>query len=189
MVWYVKGTVPSSHWQISAPHAPTHQFASTNFLTIRTLRTYLNARHEDTWSWFLLHCQCGLCNGCTCPSGVSFSQRSWWKLVLILATKTYLTYTFVTQQPFGIPYWNLDTWIFVARAISIFHHTFLSVTVLAVFLPPSWRQTHSHFAFPHRHQPLRWLMAILKHRCVKLYESTACHTLKCTVTVIKQCAK
>ena len=38
----------------------------------------------------------------------------------LLATKTYLTYVFVTRQPFGIPYWNVDTCIFVARAISIF---------------------------------------------------------------------
>ena len=44
-----EGTAPSSHWRISAPHAPTHQFASTNPLTKHTLRTYLNARPEDTW--------------------------------------------------------------------------------------------------------------------------------------------
>ena len=42
----MRGTAPSSHWRISAPHAPTHQFASTNPLTNHT---YLNARHEDTW--------------------------------------------------------------------------------------------------------------------------------------------
>ena len=29
----------------------------------------------------------------------------------LLATKACLTYTFVTQQPFGIPYWNLDTFL------------------------------------------------------------------------------
>ena len=45
----MRGTAPSSHWRISAPHAPTHQFASTNPLTKHTLHTYLNARHEDTW--------------------------------------------------------------------------------------------------------------------------------------------
>ena len=50
----------------------------------------------------------------------------------LLATKTCLTYAFVTQQPFGIPYWNLDTCIFVARTINIFHYTVVSVTVLAV---------------------------------------------------------
>ena len=32
----------------------------------------------------------------------------------LLATKSCLTYAFVTQQPFGIPNWNLDTCIFVA---------------------------------------------------------------------------
>ena len=51
---------------------------------------------------------------------------------LLLVTKTCLTFTFVTQQPFGIPYWNLDTCISVASAISIFHHTVMSVTFLAV---------------------------------------------------------
>ena len=38
----------------------------------------------------------------------------------LLATKTCLTYAFVTQQPFGISYWNLDTYIFVASTINIF---------------------------------------------------------------------
>ena len=36
------------------------------------------------------------------------------------AIKTCLTYAFVTQQPFGIPYWNLDTCIFVASTTGIF---------------------------------------------------------------------
>ena len=36
------------------------------------------------------------------------------------------------QQPFVIPYWNLDTCIFVASTISIFHHTLVSVMVWAV---------------------------------------------------------
>ena len=32
------------------PHpSRTRQFASINSLTKHTLRTYLNARHEDTW--------------------------------------------------------------------------------------------------------------------------------------------
>ena len=38
----------------------------------------------------------------------------------LLATKTCLTYAFVTQQLFGILSWNLDTCIFVAWTISIF---------------------------------------------------------------------
>ena len=42
----MRGTAPSSHWPISAPHAPTHQFASTKPLTKHTLHTYLNARHK-----------------------------------------------------------------------------------------------------------------------------------------------
>ena len=42
----MRGTAQSSHWQISAPHAPTHQFASTKPLTKHTLHTYLNARHK-----------------------------------------------------------------------------------------------------------------------------------------------
>ena len=29
-----------------------------------------------------------------------------------------------------------------------------------LFLPPSWRHTHAHFAFAHRRQPLRWLIAM-----------------------------
>ena len=45
----MRGTASSSHWRISAPHAPIHQFASTNPLTKHTLHTYLKARHEDTW--------------------------------------------------------------------------------------------------------------------------------------------
>ena len=45
----MRGTASSSHWRISAPHAPTHQFASTNPLTKHALHTYLNARHEDRW--------------------------------------------------------------------------------------------------------------------------------------------
>ena len=36
------------------------------------------------------------------------------------------------QQTFGNPYWNLDTCIFVASTICIFHHTVVSVIVLAV---------------------------------------------------------
>ena len=35
-------------------------------------------------------------------------------------------------QPFDTPYWNLDTCIFVARAMSLFQHTVVSVTVWAV---------------------------------------------------------
>ena len=54
----------------------------------------------------------------------------------LLATKTCLTYAFVTQQPFGIPNWNLDTCIFVAWTIRIFHHAVVSVIVLAVL--PQW---------------------------------------------------
>ena len=55
------------------------------------------------------------------PSGVSPNQSSRWKLAFSLLK--HLTYAFVTQQPFDMPYWNLDTCIFVARAINIFHHT------------------------------------------------------------------
>ena len=40
-----------------------------------------------------------------------------------LATKTCLTYALVMQQPFSIPNWNLDTCIFVAWVISVFHHS------------------------------------------------------------------
>ena len=50
----------------------------------------------------------------------------------LLATKTCLTSAFVTQQPFGIPNWNLDTCIFVAWTISVFHHNVVSGIVLAV---------------------------------------------------------
>ena len=42
----MRGTAPSSHWRISAPHVPIHQFASTKPLTKHTLHTYLNARHK-----------------------------------------------------------------------------------------------------------------------------------------------
>ena len=42
----MRGTALSSHWRISAPHVPTHQFASTKPLTKHTLHTYLNARHK-----------------------------------------------------------------------------------------------------------------------------------------------
>ena len=49
----------------------------------------------------------------------------------LLATKTCLTYAFLTQQPFGIPNWNLDTCIFVAWTISIFHHIVVIIIVLA----------------------------------------------------------
>ena len=69
------------------------------------------------------------------PSGVSPNQCSQWKHVFSLL-KNCLTYAFVTQQPFGIPYWNLDTWIFVPSTTSVFHHTIVSVIVLAVL--PQW---------------------------------------------------
>ena len=36
------------------------------------------------------------------------------------------------QKPSNIPFWNVDICIFVAGAISIFHHTVVSVAVLAV---------------------------------------------------------
>ena len=49
MLKSLRGTAPSSHWRISAPHTPTYQFTSTNPVTKHTLHTYLNARHEDTW--------------------------------------------------------------------------------------------------------------------------------------------
>ena len=42
-------------------------------------------------------------------------------------TKACLTFAFVTEQPFGIPNWNLGICIFVAWTISIFHHTVVSV--------------------------------------------------------------
>ena len=38
----MRGTAPSSHWPISAPHAPTHQFASTKPLTKHTLHSGLD---------------------------------------------------------------------------------------------------------------------------------------------------
>ena len=56
---------------------------------------------------------------------VQFGRRSMksiredWVKASLLATKTYLTYAFVTQQPFGISNWNLDTCIFVAWTMSI----------------------------------------------------------------------
>ena len=36
------------------------------------------------------------------------------------------------QQPFGIPYLNLDSRLFQASNINIFHHTAVSVIVCAV---------------------------------------------------------
>ena len=60
-----------------------------------------------------------------------FNQHSQWKHVFSLL-KHVLTYAFVTQQPFRIPYRNLDTCIFVASTKGIFHHTVVSVIVLAV---------------------------------------------------------
>ena len=52
-----------------------------------------------------------------------------------LATKTCLIYAFVMQQPFPISYWNLNTCIFVASTLTIFHHTVVSVIVKMPVLP------------------------------------------------------
>ena len=59
------------------------------------------------------------------------------------------------------------------------------ISVLPLFLPPSWRHAHAHFGFAHRQQPLRWLKPFLKHWYVKLYELIAPHTLKWINSVIK----
>ena len=71
----------------------------------------------------ILSCELG-------PSRVSPNQCSWWKHAFFI-TKTCLTFTFVMQQPFGIPSWNLGTCIFVAWSISNFYHIVVSILVLA----------------------------------------------------------
>ena len=52
--------------------------------------------------------------------------------VRILAAKTCLTFAFVTHQPYGIRSWNVDSWSFVASAISIFNHIVVSELVMAL---------------------------------------------------------
>ena len=63
---------------------------------------------------------------------VGFPEPTLLVKTCLLTTETCLIYSLVTQQPFSIPYWNLDMCIFVTSAISIFHHTVASVIVWAV---------------------------------------------------------
>ena len=64
-----------------------------------------------------------------CPAQFSAANMALtgFPLTNTLGTKTCLTYAFATQQPFGIPNWNLDTCIFVTSTISIFQHIIVSV--------------------------------------------------------------
>ena len=48
----------------------------------------------------------------------------WLEFGLFSTIIAFLTYAFITQQPFGIPNWNLDTCIFMAWA-KIFFTTLL----------------------------------------------------------------
>ena len=48
--WFSTWGAQPRHPTDGSPPLTHHQFASTNPLTKQTLRTYLNTRHEDTWS-------------------------------------------------------------------------------------------------------------------------------------------
>ena len=116
-------------------------FHGSNCFTISTCCTHTDLGSQGYFGVYRRSCYCFLVREGSLtilgrelgPSGVSPSQRSRWNLkACLLATRTCLTYAFVTQQPYGIPSWNLDTCIVVAWTISIFRHTVVSVIVLAV---------------------------------------------------------